>query len=265
MRLIILKLNKNKLLLIVLIIFIQSCDKPVNYYQSKLNEFETLLDKEKEKYWNILEKYSLEYLKSTRDSISLNRIVQSCKNADTMIRVSSFVNNKGIIVETLPRRYTVFKGIDVSKQAHVQYIEKYKVRFISRKFNAVQGFEAISFINPIVENNNFLGTLNILLDPHKFIKSILNNFTISNHSRLLVIQGDGVVLYSDLEQFNKSNIITYQNFNDNLAESLIKTIGSRKHGELSLFYNYENRKIKIFWKQIPMKKDKWAFVIINNI
>jgi len=265
MRLIILKLNNYILSFFILIIFIQSCGKPKPYYQTKLDEFENILNNEKEKYWNILEKYSLEYLESQRDSISLNRIVQSCKDSDTMIKVSTFVNHNGIIIETLPRRYEIFKGIDVSKQAHVQYIEKYKVRFISRKFNAVQGFEAISFINPIVENKKFLGTLNILIDPHKFIKSILKNFTIPDHSRLLIIQGDGVVLYSDLVQFNKTNIITYPDFDDNLAESLIKTIGSRRQGEFSIFYNIENKKVKIFWKQIPMEKDKWAFVIINNI
>lgn len=248
-----------------IIVLFNFCGSNQHYYEDKLNEFDNLINIEKENFWNILEKYSKQYIVSTKDSITLNRIVNACLNSDNKIKVASYVNDKGIITETLPRNYTQFKGIDVSHQPHVKYIQKNKVRFIARKFMAVQGFEAISFIKPIVENNNFIGTLNILIEPHKLIDAIFNKIDLPNHSRRMVIQGDGVVLFSDLEQFRNTNIVTFNNYADNLAESLIKTIGNNKSGELSFFYNFENRRIKIFWKQIPMEKDKWTSVIINPI
>lgn len=244
---------------------LQSCEKPVTFYNSKLNEFENLLNIEKNKFWNILEKYSSEYLNSARDSISLNSIVRKCREHDTLIKVASFVNKDGVIIETLPRVYSQFKGIKISKQPHVKYIAKYKERYIARKFMAVQGFETFSFINPIVENGNFLGTLNILIEPAKFINFLFNKMTFPLVTRKMVFQGDGEVLYSDLKQFQKSNIITHSNYSDKLAENLLKTIGRKKDGQLSFYYNYEERRIKIFWKQISMEKDKWVFVIINPI
>lgn len=147
----------------------------------------------------------------------------------------------------------------------MKYIKKNKVRFISRKFRAVQGFDAFSFIEPIVEGDSFLGTFNILIDPSNFIKKILSKLDIPAQSRVMVIQGDGEVLYSDIKKFEKINITTQQNFNDNLIENLIKAIGRKQQGESSFFYNNEKKKIKLFWKQIPMEKDKWTFVIINTI
>ena len=246
-------------------LFIQSCDKPKPYYQSKLIEFENKLNSEKEKYWSILEKYSNLYINSNRDSLSLSKIISECQLSDTLIRAASFVNNEGIITETFPLKYSKFKGADISNQAHVKYIKKFRLKFISRKFIAVQGFEAFSLINPIVENDTFLGTMNILIEPKKFIQSILSNFDLPNHSRLIFIQGDGEVLHSDLKHFENSNIIMFENSKDQLAENLIKTIGRRKTGEMSFFYNIENRKIKMFWRQIPMEKDKWTIVLINPI
>lgn len=265
MRSIILKLSKNITTVIILIVLLQSCSKPDNYYESKLKEFESLVNLEKDKYWSILEKYSKEYIISNRDSSSLHHIVYNCLKSDKNIKVVTYVSSEGQIIETLPDKYSKFKGKNISKQPHVQYIQKYKTKFISRKFMAVQGFEAMSFINPILDDGKYLGTLNILLEPNKIIKNALQKIQFPEFSRVMIIQGDGVVLYSDLAHFNNSNIITFENYNDNLAENLIKTIGRRRTGELSFFYDFEGKKIKFFWKQIPMEKDKWAIVIINPI
>lgn len=249
----------------ILMLFIDACEQKTTYYHNLLDEFESNLNKEKDNLWSILEKGSDQFINSKRDAASINQILQDCLIANKLAKVATLVNNKGIIVKTVPDKYSFVEGTDINYQPHVKYIADNRFRFISRKFLCVQGFMALAFILPMINKDEYLGTLNILVSPGELIHNALSKVDVPRQSKIIIFQSNGTVLYSDFKQFEDVNIEMYPIHNDNLASTLMTTLGSRAIGDTNILYKNENKKIKIFWKQIKMEKDKWVIALINEI
>ncbi len=246
-------------------LFIDACEQKTTYYHNLLDEFESNLNKEKENLWSILEKGSDQFIHSKRDTASINSILQACLIANKLAKVATLVNNKGIIIKTFPDKYSFVEGSDINYQPHVKYIADNRFRFISRKFLCVQGFMAFAFILPMIDRDEYLGTLNILVDPDELIHNALSKVDIPRKSKIIIFQSNGTVLFSDYKQFEDGNIEMHPDYNDNLASTLMTTLGSRASGDTNILYTNENKKIKLFWKQIMMEKDKWVIALINEI
>lgn len=216
-------------------------------------------------FWQILNLYTKIYLDSKRDTNAFASIVRNCYDSDVLIKAASITSNDGFLLETYPELYSKLKGSNLNSQPHTKYYTKYQSKFISRLFRAVQGFDVIVYINPIVENNIFLGSVNILIDPEKLIGTILAKSPFPQGSQVILIQGDGTILYSTLPKYEHNNILTYSYQNDVLGNKLVNTIGSQVKGK-SIFSNTkENKSQTMYWQQIPMEKDKWIIVaIVNN-
>ncbi len=110
------------------------------------------------------------------------------------IKAITRVDASGRIAYTTPCNAAVI-GQDISDQKHVRQIFKTHRPVVSDVFTAVQGYRAIALHVPIFQNNEFRGTLAVLIDFLMISKHFLQGIRIGETGYAWMTSREGIELY----------------------------------------------------------------------
>lgn len=165
-----------------------------NYYQRELLFFSKL-------------KYVSELNDQGRDLLA-----EFYKNHTDQIEAITVVDSKGILKYTFPLNDTAI-GQDISNQLHIQTVIKTQKPTVSDVFMSVQGFRAIAYHVPIIRNNEYKGSIAILIPLDKLGKRFIENIRTGQTGYGWMISEVGIEIYNpSYIQIGKSVKEVYRNF-----------------------------------------------------
>jgi PAS domain S-box-containing protein len=121
------------------------------------------------------------------------------KSHSDQIEAITLVDAKGILKYTYPVNNSAV-GQDISNQQHVKEILETHEPTVSDVFTSVQGFRAIAYHIPILENNEFKGSIAILIPIDKLGKRFIENIRTDENGYGTMISKDGVELFSPIKK-----------------------------------------------------------------
>jgi PAS domain S-box-containing protein len=146
-------------------------------------------------------------------------------NHSDQIEAISVVDSKGILKYTFPLNNTAV-GKDISNQPHIQTIIKTHKSIVSDVFTSVQGFRSIAYHVPIFIDNDYKGSIAILIQLDKLGKRFVENIRTGETGYGWMISEAGIEIYNPFyNQIGKSAKETYS-YSPSVTELINKTVTS---------------------------------------
>ncbi len=197
---------------------------------------------------------------------SVYPILENILETHKMIDESLFIDADGVMQFVKPDKYKVVEGTDISEQAHVIKLHQTKQPVMSALFPAVEGFMAIDFAYPIIQNTELVGSLSFLFEPNFMFGHILEPLLANSDNEIFIAQSDGTVIYDqDIEEIGK-NITSDPSYMQypGLVDTGKKIIQTKEGYTTYSYLKAEtNEKIskKAYWKTIEFFGAEWRVVI----
>jgi hypothetical protein len=178
------------------------------------------------------------------------------------------VNSEGILQLIEPEQYYDSQGADISDQAHV--IEAFSTQepVLSDVFTAVEGYQAVVCIHPIVQNEEVPGTLNALFLPEELLGNIISPLTENDDIEIWVMEITGYILYDDDSEEIGLNLFTdplYEDFPDLIEAGHL--IVSQEEGETTYTFFQSGTSDPItkraHWKTFSRHGNQWKVVLVS--
>lgn len=176
------------------------------------------------------------------------------------------VSAKGLIQYTYPEDSRVL-GSDISYQAHVQKLIQTKEPVISDVFLAAQGYWAIAYHVPVFKDNEFAGSLAVLIPITELGRLYLGNIRIRGTGNIWLITEEGVEIYCHIKNHNGKSFLENSRKDPTVVELLEKIKNSENgtakavhletiHEGVSDFSD----KFIVFYR-IPLNNTYWTILI----
>lgn len=130
------------------------------------------------------------------------------------------IDMDGILTTVEPEAYADAEGADISDQAQVIQVQQTAQPVMSELFIAVEGFPALDFEYPLIQDGTMIGSASMLIKPADYLGGLVAPFLEGTDDLCMVVQHDGVILYDvDPEQIGKDtfNDPMYEDYPDLLA------------------------------------------------
>jgi len=121
--------------------------------------------------------------------------LQSFLTKHPNVEEAIYVNDSGIMTYIEPTNYSNSEGADISQQEHMLQMNSTKSYAMSGLFKVVEGFYAVVVAAPILENSKIIGSVNIVIKPHKFIKDYTDRYVLNNVDDFFVMESGGNMIY----------------------------------------------------------------------
>lgn len=115
------------------------------------------------------------------------------------VRSITRMDENGIILYTAPHYDSI--GSDISDQPHVREILQNHQPVVSDVFKAVQGFDAVALHVPVFKDDQFKGTIAIVINFETLTKRYLEVIRVGNTGDAWVVSRDGTTLYHPAPAF----------------------------------------------------------------
>ncbi|MEI6089037.1 MAG: hypothetical protein WCR42_01155 [bacterium] len=106
-----------------------------------------------------------------------------------------YVEGSGVLTFIEPRLYSNSEGVDISQQEHTLQMKSTKSYAMSGLFKVVEGFYAVVVAAPILENGIVIGSVNIVIKPHKFLKDYTDLHVLNKVDDFFVMETNGNMIY----------------------------------------------------------------------
>lgn len=165
---------------------------------------------------------SMIFLSQIKDIIEFNSDTHSLlenfyqKNSD-YIEAITRVDSIGKILYTFPEDKTLI-GKDISNQKHVQQVIKTKKPVVSDVFLSVQGFYAIAMHVPIFNNNNYVGSLAILISIDQLGKLYLEKIKLKGTGNAWLLSENGIEIFCPVEGHTGNSYLTNSKHNESAVK-----------------------------------------------
>ena len=145
---------------------------------------------------------NLRYLASIDDVVLSNKQGKKLLNNfyhinSDKIKAVTLVSAKGRIVYTAPFNSKAI-GTDISYQNHVQAVIHTQKPIVSDVFSAVQGYKAVAFHVPILVDDDYLGSLAVLIPFDSLTDEYLKQIKIGKSGHAWLISQQGTELFCPL-------------------------------------------------------------------
>ena len=222
---------------------------------------------------SIIEEYKKDlYFLSKQDEI-----INFSKSGDTLMKrffenqknqidAITRVNADGIITYTFPFNKSVI-GKNISNQKHVKQILLNKKTVVSDVFMSAQGFLAIAIHVPVYRNNEFNGSLAILIPIDKIGEKYLGKIKIRGSGNVWLLSEEGVEIYCTIANHKGKNFLDITQ-NNAIAKEFLELIKTNNYGTAKGIHQSEikNNKIKYDIKNLCFYRTNlgntyWTIVI----
>jgi hypothetical protein len=129
------------------------------------------------------------------DEAKVRAELQSFLTKHPNVEEAIYVNGSGIMTYIEPTNYSNSEGADISKQEHMIQMNSTKSFAMSGLFKVVEGFYAVVVAAPILENDKIVGSVNIVIKPHKFIKDYTDPYLLNKVDDFFVMESGGNMIY----------------------------------------------------------------------
>lgn len=179
-----------------------------------------------------------------------------------------YVDDMGIIKEAVPQDSKA-ENTDISYQEHVRQVKSQKKPVMSRGFHAVEGYDACAIHYPVMDKNNFLGSISVLIRPEILLNLVVENVIKDYPVNVWLMQPDGRILYDKDNVEIGKDLFTddyYKTFSDlQRAGKLIVSVydGTSEYD----FYAKGTKNVvhkKAYWTTLDLYGTQWKIILTSN-
>ena len=180
----------------------------------------------------------------------------------------AYVTPSGILQIIEPEEYYGSQGVDIVDQDHVIQAFFTQEPVLSDVFTAVEGYQAVVYIHPIVQDNQILGTLNALFLPEELLGDIILPVTEGRDIEIWVMESTGYILFDeDIEEIGL-NLFTdplYEDFPELLEAG--ELIATQEEGETTYTFFQAGTSDPItkraYWQTFSRHGNDWKVVLVE--
>ena len=183
----------------------------------------------------------------------------------SIIKALTRVDSMGVIMHTFPYNESVI-GRDISNQEHVKQVISTHKPVISDVFMSVQGYYAIGLHVPIFKNNNYVGSLALLIPVDNIGKLFLDSIKSSKNGHAWLITENYTEIYCPIPEHQGKSILETTNHDIRTIEMLekIKTeingTGRSSH-QNSVNNNIDCDDMHVVFHRAPHGNTYWTILI----
>jgi hypothetical protein len=177
-------------------------------------------------------------------------------------------DNRGTMVTLAPESARQYEGVNTSKnEVSTEFFENREPLF-SNMFRAVQGFDAIVLVRPVItEKGELMGSVSGLFKPESLLEPIIKSQAEAHAIKVVVRQADGLCIYSSNGAETGKNVFTdpsYKPYPDLIA--LSSRVSSEKTG--SGYYTFPSMKTgqpvkkTMTWVSVGLHGAEWRIISI---
>lgn len=199
---------------------------------------------------------------SDKGKLSMQQFYETHKND---LNAITRVDANGTILYTYPYVKSAI-GSDISQQEHVKKIHATKKPVISNIFKSVQGYYAIGIHVPIFKQEEFVGSMAILIPVDKIGEIFLGQIKQNKRINASLITDNYTVIYcTDKSHIGKTYLVTSE-FDDKAVE-LLNFIEANNSGiEQAVDNHYNNIETDVddtfvAFDRVPIQSSKWTVLI----
>lgn len=120
-----------------------------------------------------------------------------CQKYEPSIVDCATIDSRGIIVTVEPEQYREVEGKDISDQEQVERLRRTRLPTVSSLFKAVEGFYAVDFEWPVIdEHGKLVGSVSALFRPYLFTEKFVHPEYSPMLFNVWLMQTDGRIIYS---------------------------------------------------------------------
>jgi hypothetical protein len=193
---------------------------------------------------------------------------------DNLYQKNSFIvdccttDTAGIMITLMPEIYSSYEGTDISRQEVTVEFNKTKKPLLSKVFTAVEGFDAVVIIRPIVsDENENIGSLSVLFKPEALFIEAVGTISMNKKVAINVMQIDGLNIYDSNGKDAGTNLLTdprYQSYTE--LVSLGHRIADEESGSGSYSYlSSEGSQVvkkQAYWVSTGLHGTEWRVVAV---
>jgi PAS domain S-box-containing protein len=200
------------------------------------------------------------------DSHGEDLMIRFYTSHSDQIEAITRVDSKGKIVFTYPYNESAI-GRDISYQEHIRKIIETKKPVISDVFMAVQGYLAIAYHVPVLDDNEYKGSLAILIAIDKLGKRYLQSVKIGETGYAWLLSENNIEIFCPIPGHtgksyldNTKGEVSITNLIEKIKKSKEGTAVSY-HGELNLTEQNELEEKFIVFYRVPLSNTYWTIII----
>jgi PAS domain S-box-containing protein len=208
----------------------------------------------------------LQYVSELNDQ-GRELLAEFYNNHSDQIEAISVLDSKGVLIYTFPLNLSA-TGQDISDQAHVKSVIETHKPTVSDVFTSVQGYKTIAYHVPIIKDNEYMGSIAILIPLDKLGARFVENIKTGETGYGWMISEDGIELFNPLDNHSGQSVYsTYKSFPfvlELINRSLLETEGT----SICYFSQTENKnkepvKTLAAFYRIPLDNTFWTIIIFT--
>lgn len=177
-------------------------------------------------------------------------------------------DNSGTMLTLAPESCRQYEGISTSKNEVSTEFAANKEPLLSNMFQAVQGFDAIVLVRPVVsEQGKLMGSVSALFKPEELLSGIIAPMAKEAEIKVNVVQLDGLAIYCTTGTETGKNVLTDASYKE--YPELVKQAG-RMLAEQTGIAHYTFPSVKIgqpvkktmCWNSVGLHGNEWRIVAI---
>lgn len=179
------------------------------------------------------------------------------------IEAITLVDSKGVLEYTYPLNPSVI-GKNITNQDHVKKVIETHRPTVSEVFTSVQGYRTIAYHVPIFVNNEYSGSLAILIPLDKLGKRFIENIRTGETGYGSMISKSGIELFNPTNDQSGKNV--KEVYGDNASVlSLINKTNADSAGTAICYKNDSETDINILaaFYRIPLGNTFWTIIIFT--
>jgi polar amino acid transport system substrate-binding protein len=181
------------------------------------------------------------------------------------------ISQQGKILAAEPSQYNASEGADVGSQKGWTSFLKIKNPVLSQMYQLVEGYDAISFIYPVISPaGEFAGAVSASMKPGELLGAIIAPMLNGTPFNAWVMQKDGLILY-DADPSQEGLMLfqdpLYQPY-PSLLDIGRKMVAERSGMGSYYFLNKEhNQNVtkEVYWTTVGLHGNEWRLAIIRVV
>jgi hypothetical protein len=203
------------------------------------------------------------------EEVKVRTELQTFLTKHPTVEEAIYVNKSGVLTFIEPRLYNSSEGADISQQEHMLQMNSTKSYAMSGLFRVVEGFYAVVLAAPILENGIMIGSVNIVIKPHKFLKDFTDRHVLNKVDDFFAMETTGNMIYDiDSTQVGR-NVFTdslYKPF-PTLIAAAHNVVGSDNGLTYYSFLDKTKQKTvykDIWWRTSSYYGRDWKYCVVKE-
>jgi hypothetical protein len=261
---------KKLFLLLFIPALMGSCKKIDNSLNlpSELTEVKNKIQLSMDSLNNQLSTTAASLVQSQLDSLTIRNNLISLYAGSSFSKEFAYINGQYMMQMLEPPQYYQYQGADFSSSSDFVRVFQTKQPFLTNLFHALEGFDAVANIYPMVKNSEVIGAIESVFSPADMMGRIIKPVIENKAFDIWVLDMNGALVYDQDPNAIGDNILedsVYVDFPE--LRTAVHEILSGEKGEVSYSYywpgtsTYVNK--KGYWDTMTINGNSWKIVWVK--